>query len=73
MKSQKVTYCTAEHENINIFSVSLAALSKQGEAIIAQHTGTLVYIPPKTSEYEIQRLFEQAEYNPSMRPMNTKL
>lgn len=69
MKSQKVTYCVAEHENINIFCVSLAALSKQGEAIIAHHSGALVYIPPQTPENEIHRLFEQAKYNPSLTPV----
>ena len=44
MKTEKITYCVAEGETLNIFASSLAALSLRGKTIIAKFQGTVMYI-----------------------------
>ena len=46
MKTEKITYCVAEGETLNIFASSLAALSLRGKTIIAKFQGTVMYISP---------------------------
>ena len=45
MKTEKITYCVAEGETLNIFASSLAALSLRGKTIIAKFQGTVMYLP----------------------------
>lgn len=63
MKTEKITYCVAEGENLNIFASSLAALSLRGKTIIAKYQNTVLYLFPGSSQTEILNRFAHAEYN----------
>ena len=63
MKSEKVTYCVAQGENLNIFAASLEALSLSGKCIIAKYGATVMYISAGSTQTEILRSFAHAEYN----------
>ena len=58
MKTEKITYCVAEGETLNIFASSLAALSLRGK-----FQGTVMYISPGSTQTEILNRFAHAEYN----------
>lgn len=63
MKTEKITYCVAEGETLNISASSLAALSLRGKTIIAKFQGTVMYISPGSTQTEILNRFAHAEYN----------
>lgn len=63
MKAEKVIYCVAESETLNVFAASLAALSLSGKVLIAKFQGTVMYISPGSSQQEILNHFAHAEYN----------
>ncbi len=63
MKTERVIYCVAQDENINIFAASLATLSLAGKSIIAKFGATVMYISPGSIQMEILQMFHHAEYN----------
>ncbi len=63
MKTEKITYCVAEGETLNIFASSLAALSLRGKTIIAKFQGTVMYISPGSTQTGILNRFAHPEYN----------